>query len=417
MSGKKVVFAESPITASNIHRASGMDAMATYGHLFDYEYINNKIGLVAKNPVLVERIALQNTPSQTLILATDNDAQGELIAQHIQALTPRAIHHRVHIKELTKDGIESAISRPTKVNHQLANEGAYVRLLNLKLRKLEPRGILTTTSVTIAKSIETRGRLNQLNNFTISHNGQEYFTRFPSELEKHVKGVTPPLPAITRNITMLAAFQDITNVHAALQELYQTRRLSYIRTDSAVLPSSNLLYDEHISEEGLKSAHYAIYNLTPYSSDLERYVYKINESAVSSNYHALTVKTSLGNVIALDEPMPNCILRPSSELMLHLSLDDDSFASTISSAAQRYERLFYKGRGLDESLVAGVRAKARKLVPEVYEKGIKHVLKTDNPITTEHVREQRQALEKVAKNKEVETCFSKDSDINHFMGY
>ncbi|MGD8116827.1 toprim domain-containing protein [Vibrio sp. TRT 29B02] len=417
MNGRRIIISESPLAASAIQRASGIDVMATYGHLFDYQYINKSIGLVAKNPNLVKQIALQNSPDQTLIIATDNDAQGELIAQHIQAITPRATHQRIHISELTKDGIQNALSRPVPVNHQLANEGAYIRMLNLKLSKLEPRGVLTTTSITLAKSIEDRGRLNQLQNYTIAHKGQEYYTRYPEALEKNLDAVLQPLPAVTRNLTMLAAFQNITNIHNAMQDLYQARRLSYIRTDSPVLPQTNLLYSEHISETVLDSAHYAIYNLTPYQNDIERYVYKINESAVSNRHHALEVRTSLGSILAIDEPLPIGELRPACELMLHLSLDENAFASTISSAAQKYEKVFFTGSYLDDSSVSRIRSKAQRLVPDIYERGIKSIIASENPITVKHVSEQEIALEKVVQDRRMETSFAPDSDANNFMAY
>ncbi|WP_229631136.1 toprim domain-containing protein [Vibrio coralliilyticus] len=415
MIGKEIIITESSITANAIIAISGRDALATYGHVFDYDYINSKLVLVAKNPSLLERLQHLNSPEQRVIIATDNDAQGELIAQHIKALTPTAKHDRVHINDLSKEGIEFAINRPLEINNALANEGAYLRLLNLKLSKIEPRGTLTTTSITLADSFISRGRLNELDNFTLRVAGEEFHVRFPEKLGGSIEHTLLPEPAITRNITQLCAVQNIINTHNSMQSLYESRKLSYIRTDSRILPNVNAVYQHHTSNEVLSEAHYAIHNLSPYHSDIERYVFKINNSAKSTDTSVVELRTSIGSMLAINERLTTEPLKPTAELMLHLSLDENSYASTIGRASHTYERMFYKNGSFKPRTVNSIYYEGSKHVPEIVNHGLKHVIKHTNPISELHVLEQEDVVHRTNFDRSPSISFSPNSDLSHFM--
>ena len=416
MGGKntQVIVTESPLLSGAIQKVSGIDSMATYGHLFDYKYQSGKLHLTAKNPALIERIGFLNRPNTQIIVATDNDAQGELIAQHLIALTPKAKHSRIHINEVTKSGIASALKKPIAVNELLANEAAYLRLLNLKLSHIEPRGTLTTTSLTLAKSFASRGRLNHLQNYEINHHDQHYKTRLPKCVEGDVQFKLPP-PANTRQLAMLAAYNNIQSVHHELQELYQNGRLSYIRTDSTTLPLTNSLYPHHVSSNQLTDSHYAIHNLTPYQTDFERYVYKINESSVKGNTHCMDVVSPIGTFIAVNEPIGNDVLSAKSELMMHLSLDRDAFVSTIGRASERYEKVFFKAGKLNSNRVDEIIKQGHRYVPEIIDNGIKASIAIAAPSLNEQNIEQKNRIEFLAKTKGTSIEISTGDELGILM--
>ncbi|MEI8659441.1 toprim domain-containing protein [Vibrio sp. Hal054] len=416
MPSVRTVITESPITANRIRSQTNERTMATYGHLFDYAYEHGQLQLHAKTPNLVAHIANLNDPQQLITIATDSDQQGELIAAHIRALTPRATHQRVVINRLDKEGIEQSLQRPLPFNDALANEGAYLRVLNLKLSLQRQRNqFLTTTNITLAKSFDMRGRLDNLENYTIEHESRKFQFRIP-KVDVSSLDVTKAHPATTRQLTTLAAYDNRVDIMERLQRGYEDLRVSYIRTDAKLLPPSNTAYEHHIMNGELKSAHYAIYNLVPYSEDEERHIYKLNETAVSKGTpHALRVIANSGCYVAIDERISSARLSPKAELLLHLSLDTDAFVSSMGRAISTYEPYFYNGQHLKEGVVKSVLNQAERTVPEVLEYGIKHVIEQRNPIKENHQQEIATAIEKTDFNRTNTVYVSQGSDMNHFF--
>ncbi|MCG9578601.1 toprim domain-containing protein [Vibrio tubiashii] len=417
ITGNRVIITESPMTAARIQAAIGGDTMATYGHIFDFVYKDNKLGLQGKNPALIERLGFLNESGMNIVLATDSDSQGELIAQHVKALTPSATHIRVHINELTPHGINTALRSPFAISDAKANEAAYLRLLNLKMAKIEPRGTFTTTSITLAKSFALRGRLAELEDYNVECQGKTLYTRFAKKLNGEFIGVRRPPPANTRQIAQLAASQNNLSIHNELQELYQAGRLSYIRTESRTLPMSNEIYTHHVSDERLNEAHYAIHNLTPYSSDLEQLVFKINDTARTSSMNVLEIHTSIGNFIALDRPLAAKKLRPAAEIMMHLSLDSDSYVSTLGRSSEKYARVFFNGERYNERAAERVMRQGNLYTPDIVEHGVKHIVQAHNAIGLEHVQAQQQVIEQLqhSKNSDKAIAFPSTLDIAHSM--
>lgn len=400
MNGKavEVIITESPLLAGAIQRQSSINTMATYGHLFDYDYQNHKLCLTAKNPELIARIGYLNQPNTHVIIASDNDAQGELIAQHVKALTANARHSRIHINEVTRQGIQAALNNKKQINTTLADEAAYLRITNLKLKQIEPKGTLTTTSLTLAKSFQSRGRLNALSDYKIEHNGQRYNTRIPKQYENEIK-FQYPCAANTRQLATIAAVNNIRSAHHELQELYQNGRLSYIRTDSQTLPRTNPLYPNHTSQESLQDAHYAIHNITPYQSDFERWVYKLNESSVMGDLSCMSVITPVGTFIGIDETLDDVPLTPKSELMLHLALDSDAYTSTIGRASERYESVFFKNGALNSKRVNEVIGQGVRHAPEIVMEGVKKAIEMKPRSSMEQQKEQEDRIVIAQRNK------------------
>ncbi|EGQ9239493.1 type IA DNA topoisomerase [Vibrio vulnificus] len=383
ISGHSTVITESPLTASKIGESLGLPTLSTYGHIFDYQLKNDRVCLVAKNGTAIDRIQWLNNDSQLIYVATDYDPQGELIAQHIKALTPRATHKRVLISSLDKASLKHALSHPTDFNDKLASEGAYLRVMNLRLKASRQSSYLTTTGITIANSFALRGRMNTWENHTIELGGHKLYTKLPRGIDEHNKiHVELVKPCTTRALAIYAALNNIENLHEKLQQLYEQEALSYFRTDSLVLPQKNGCYTTHCSKESLQEPHYAIHNLLPHSTRLERIVYKINESATSTTLNAVNLDFGLGKIMAVDEAISEPALTPQSEIMMHLALAEDSYASIIAKHPKKYCRHFYNGNTLNTGLIRKTLVQARNILPDLLDKGIKQTIKemvsTDN---------------------------------------
>ncbi|WP_281188490.1 toprim domain-containing protein [Vibrio harveyi] len=369
-SGHTFVITESPLTANNIGEQLKLPCLATNGHIFDYQLINNQIALVAKHPPIVEQLSSLNAHGCKICIATDRDPQGELIAQHIKALTPLATHQRIHITGYDPFSLQTALGKPHDFNERLASEAAYLRVINLRLKMANQSHFLTTTGITLANSFEKRGRVDDWTNHTVEIDGRQLFTKLPPKIEGTIS-VIKPEPVTTRTIAVLAALNNIENLHRKLQELYENHCISYFRTDSTTLPMTNLCYKHHIGIRDLQDAHYAVHNLSPYHSDLERFIYKQNESAISSSTHIVVLDTGFGKTLAIDEHLPDQPLTPESELLLHLAVDEDSFASTLTKHPPKYKSYFYNGNKLNTGLVSKVLLQAKQSMPELLTRGIR----------------------------------------------
>lgn len=412
--GDPIIFVESPVASALVHRATGLQTVATYGHIFNYEYENNRLSLKAKNNTLIQEISRFNTLGQSMIIATDDDPQGDLIALHLRSLTPLANHKRTHLNALTGEGIRAAVKTRCSFNDAHAAQGAYIRLLNLKLRLRGRSHYLTTTGITLAKSFLKRGRLNKPTAFTLEHNGQQFYTGLPKHQLVDSLEVMRPSAANTRQVAMLAAMHGIEGVHQQLQELYQSQRLSYVRTESDRLPASNAIYENHTNALGQHEAHTAIHNLVPFQDSLERFVYKLNETATNGQCHVLSVKTDIGNMLALDEPFPTRDLSPTCETLLHLALDPDTFASTIGKSSVKYASYFFN-KTLNTGLINKTLTMAHQIVPEVVDRGIKHTIQTQPLMADNHLEETMTLVEQHPFKTSERGYFPLESDISHTL--
>lgn len=371
-----VLLTESTVTANIVCRLTGLETFATRGHVYDFALNSNMVTLKPKSVAIVERLRLFNRSDLNLLIATDNDQQGELIASHLKALTPKATHQRINLTALSEQAILNALETPNGFSEKLANQAAYLRVLNLRLKEMAKGGsYLTTTGITLAKSFLERGSARHWINHTVDINGKELYTKLPANMGKiQPINIYKTMPCNTRSIVTAAVFSNIQNIHQQLQDAYEKQELSYIRTDSHALPTTNAAYSHHVGSAELEDAHYAIHNLTPYESDVTRLVYKINESACSDKIHVVSLESQFGQTIAMDEPLPEHVLSPSQDIMLHLATDPDSYASTITSHSSKYQQFLFNGERVNHGLLERTVKEAQRLLPEIVSVGVKKTI-------------------------------------------
>ncbi|MDR3417632.1 MAG: DNA topoisomerase I [Nevskia sp.] len=136
---KNLVIVESPAKAKTIKKYLGKDyeVMASYGHVRDLvpkdgavdpaRGFEMKYQLIEKNEKHVRAIANELKHSDTLILATDPDREGEAIAWHLseylkeKGLLKDKPVQRVVFYEITPREVAQAIANPRQVSSDLVN--------------------------------------------------------------------------------------------------------------------------------------------------------------------------------------------------------------------------------------------------------------------------------------------------------
>ncbi|HCI05124.1 TPA: type I DNA topoisomerase [Patescibacteria group bacterium] len=142
-SEKTLIIVESPTKARTISGflGSGFEIQSSFGHVRDLP--KSKLGIEIENnfePVYVvspkakENLAKLQKLSQNskaVILATDEDREGEAIAFHLaQALNLKDNYQRIAFHEITKPAIEEALKTPRKINMDLVNAQQARRILD-----------------------------------------------------------------------------------------------------------------------------------------------------------------------------------------------------------------------------------------------------------------------------------------------
>jgi len=146
MSGLKpiVVIVESPAKCKKIEGflGPGYKVIASFGHittlnsLKDVE-INNNFNpnfsiIPSKKPNIAKlQVAIKN--SSKVIIATDDDREGEAIGYHICKLfkLPVDTTERIIFNEITKSAIQNAVKRPTTLNINLINAALARQVLDI----------------------------------------------------------------------------------------------------------------------------------------------------------------------------------------------------------------------------------------------------------------------------------------------
>ena len=126
-----LVIVESPAKCQKIesYLGPGYKCIASYGHLRELNGlkqidIENNFALefsVINEPIKlkqVEKIRKEINLADEVILATDDDREGEAIAWHICDVFNLSVEHtkRILFHEITKDAIQKAIADPVKIN-------------------------------------------------------------------------------------------------------------------------------------------------------------------------------------------------------------------------------------------------------------------------------------------------------------
>ncbi|MBA2649507.1 MAG: type I DNA topoisomerase [Legionella sp.] len=136
---KHLVIVESPAKAKTIQKYLGPDyeVLASYGHVRDLPARKGSVNPddnfhmtyapLEKNARHIEMIAKALKKSDSLLLATDPDREGEAISWHIvelmkekKALKDKQIH-RIFFNEITKSAVQDAINNPRTISMDLVN--------------------------------------------------------------------------------------------------------------------------------------------------------------------------------------------------------------------------------------------------------------------------------------------------------
>lgn len=136
---KHLVIVESPAKAKTIQKYLGGDyeVLASYGHVRDLpprkgsvnpdQHFYMTYAPIEKNARHIETIAKALKKSDSLLLATDPDREGEAISWHIfelmkekNLIKDKAVH-RIFFNEITKSSIIDAINNPRVISMDLVN--------------------------------------------------------------------------------------------------------------------------------------------------------------------------------------------------------------------------------------------------------------------------------------------------------
>jgi len=132
----KVLIVESPTKAKTIRKfLKEYFVLATYGHILDLPqnsfglYLKNNqisakyVPLKGKNKV-IKKIKEIAAKAQEIILATDPDREGEMIAKEVQMILPQKEHKkikRIFLHEIVPSAIFQALKNLSEIKESLVN--------------------------------------------------------------------------------------------------------------------------------------------------------------------------------------------------------------------------------------------------------------------------------------------------------
>ncbi|MGC8766258.1 MAG: type I DNA topoisomerase [Brevinematia bacterium] len=139
----KLFIVESPTKAKTINSYLGKDffVFATQGHIKDLPQKEMGIDLIKLEPIyvilpgklkIVKKIKELAQKSELIILASDRDREGEIIAFHVKELVSKYTKNiqRIEFGEITKNAILEALKNPRDTNINLVNAQKTRRLLD-----------------------------------------------------------------------------------------------------------------------------------------------------------------------------------------------------------------------------------------------------------------------------------------------
>ncbi len=315
---ENLVIVESPAKAKTIEKFLGdkYKVLSSYGHIRDlkkksfsvdektfepqYEVPADKVKVVAQ-------LKSQAEEAHTVWLASDEDREGEAISWHLHevlGLKPEKTR-RIVFHEITKSAILDAIEHPRQIDLNLVNAQQARRVLDrivgFKLSPVLWRKVKPSLSAGRVQSVAVRlivEREREIQNFRQEENYRitavfrnnegsevkaELSRRFPTEEEakaflesckesrftvqdittKPVKR-TPPPPFTTSTLQQEAAHKlgfTVAQTMMVAQHLYESGRITYMRTDSVnlsklCLAASKSVITEQMGKEYVKTRQY-----------------------------------------------------------------------------------------------------------------------------------------------------------------
>lgn len=139
----KLLIVESPAKAKTIEEYLGKDykVLATFGHLRDLPKSKTGINMATFEPEYIIPVKSRKTVTalkkeaalaEKVILATDEDREGEAISWHTLAAAeiPEEKYERITFHEITKTALLEAVKNPRKINQDLVDAQQGRRVLD-----------------------------------------------------------------------------------------------------------------------------------------------------------------------------------------------------------------------------------------------------------------------------------------------
>ena len=333
---KNLVIVESPAKAKTIEKFLGKDfkVMSSYGHIrdlkkkeisIDDKTLEPEYEIPEEKVKLVEDLREKAANAQTVWLASDEDREGEAISWHLCEVLglDKDKTNRIVFHEITQTAILDAIEHPRHINMDLVNaqqaRRVLDRLVGFKLSPVLWRKVKPALSAGRVQSVAVRlivEREREIQNFTsepyysvsgvfaianpdgsASEVKAQLSKRFKTEAEvmeflekckaatftvdaitKKPSKRTPAPPFTTSTLQQEAARKlgySVSQTMMIAQHLYESGRITYMRTDSVNLSqlclnaSKKEIIDQygenysktrkyHTSSKGAQEAHEAI---------------------------------------------------------------------------------------------------------------------------------------------------------------
>jgi DNA topoisomerase-1 len=266
-----MIIVESPSKCKLIEQYSGIKCIASCGHIRILESIQNneaKYVNVKKNIQYLKKL-LKNIPKESIILATDNDREGESIAWHICDVFNLNIKttKRIIFNEITLNAIQHALKNPTIINMNLVQSQKIRQILDYKIGfTISPyvwnfTGNKTTSAgrcQTPALKILYENDLKELNisdqhqitgyfskyniPFVMYHSDPYLFLKESIQFKDYQLSYqetqsiqSPPLSLTTSRLQKIASIElkySPKKTMELAQHLYESGHITYMRTDS-----------------------------------------------------------------------------------------------------------------------------------------------------------------------------------------
>lgn len=293
---KNLVIVESPAKAKTIEKFLGSDfkVMSSYGHIRDLKKkdfsidIENNFEPIYEIPAdkkkVVSELKAASKTAETVWLASDEDREGEAISWHLYDVldlknkdTKRIVFH-----EITKPAIQEAVKNPRTINKNLVDAQQARRVLDrivgfelspVLWRKIKPAlsaGRVQSVAVRLIverereiQSFKSEAAYRIIAIFTKEENGQHY--EIKAEYNKRLKTKEEAMALLEKLKTSVFTVEDITTkpgkkspaapfttstlqqeasrklgfsvaqTMMVAQRLYESGRITYMRTDSVNL--------------------------------------------------------------------------------------------------------------------------------------------------------------------------------------
>ncbi len=319
---KNLVIVESPAKAKTLEKFLGKEykVMSSYGHIRDLKKkefsidVNSFVPeyeIPADKADIVRTLKKESEQAETVWLASDEDREGEAISWHLAQVLglDEKTAKRIVFHEITKNAILEAIKKPRSIDHNLVNaqqaRRVLDRLVGFKLSPVLWRKLKPSLSAGRVQSVAVRlivEREREVENFKTESSykvtavflvpdadgrnvalkaelGLRFKTKeeahaflekcknrefFVSEISKRPMRKTPAAPFTTSTLQQEAARKlgfTVSQTMMVAQRLYESGRITYMRTDSVnlsslCLNSAKKEIMEHLGEKYSKTRQY-----------------------------------------------------------------------------------------------------------------------------------------------------------------